>query len=357
MSTEHHSSAAFSAPRPRKRSSRGSVARRAALGPNTNRGQKFQGHQERDYAVSVDWLTVVVSLTAAAGHGMTTLRELVAGLFPGAPLHLGAPTGRPRNFYPDHASLLFEDDDGGQLAGFVAFSDDAACITLSGTGCSAVRDWSATAKVLDDMGARITRCDVALDDFAGQLVTPAKVRDMWQAGDFDQDGRPPKGRYIDDFGTGAGCTQYVGTKGYKELCAYHKGRQLGDESSAWTRLEGRLYSKAGVIPPRILREPGAYLLGMYPVLATMLRTAIESAATRIRAVREEVIATTRRYCGWLKRQCGRAFWLLREAIPDETEFAQVLGNTLSRTGRPAAFRIPTSAAEIEQLMRAELCPS
>ena len=338
----------FSSVQPWKRSPQASSA---SIGPNSNTGQKSR------FAVSVDWLTVVVRRDAAKVQGIRTLRDLLDHLVPGGALHLGAPTGRPRNFYPDHANLFWKDDDGGQLAGFIAWSDDSACVTLSGVGCAAVQDWRQLADRLDDLDVRITRCDVAFDDFDGRIVTPAGIRDLWQDGHFNRDGRPPKGRFIDDYGTGDGTTAYVGTKGYRELCAYDKGKQLGDVTSAWTRLEGRFYAKSGVIVTDMLRAPAGFLLGMYPVLARLLSPVIKGAAQKLESVREQAIACAKSYIAWLKRQCGRAFSLLRSSMPDDQEFAHVMGNVLARPGRPAAFRIPTTATEIETMLRKTLCPS
>lgn len=343
-----HSSKTFSAVQPWKRSK----SAPGSVGPNSNTGQKSPS-----YAVSIDWLTAVVRRDAVTEQGITGLPDLLAHLVPGGKLHLGAPTGRPRNFYPDHANILWKDDDGGQLAGFIAWSDDSVCITLTGVGCAAVISWPALADRLDDLRTKITRCDVAFDDFAGKTVTPASIRDLWQDGQFNRDGRPPKGRYIDDYGTGEGCTAYVGTKGYRELCVYEKGRQLGDQTSDWVRVEGRFYAKSGLIVTDMLRAPGGYLLGMYPVLSRVLAGAVKGAAEKLEAVRQQAIATAKSYTTWLKRQCGRAFGLLRASIPCNDEFAQVLGTVLARPGRPVAFRIPCSAAEVQKLLRNELCPS
>lgn len=335
---------ADSGPFPRSRRGKGQGG---ALGPSSNTGQKCQGAIG---AVVIDWLTVVISRTTAANAEVHGLTQLLDHLFPGAPLSLASSTGRPRNFYPDHAPILFQDEDGGQLAGFIAFSDDACCVTLSGVGCSAVRDFAESADRLEMVEARITRCDIAYDDFHGRTVQPAAIRDMWLAGAFNSNGRPPKGRFIDDHGSDKGCTAYVGTKGYMELCAYDKGKQIGDTASQWTRLEGRFYAKHRELPLSMLERPGAFLRGMYAVFNVLLAEVIEAAGERCESIKQTAIATAKTMTTWLHRQCGKALGMLRAAMPDETEFAQAMG-VLSRKGRPVKFRIPTSAAELHNHLR------
>lgn len=312
-------------------------------GPSSNTGQKG-GVVGR---ALVDYLTVTVSRSVLLSLGVASVRDVLAWLAGPAPLSLCSATGRPRNFYPDHASVLFQDEQGGQLAGFVAWSDEAVCVSLSGVGCSAIKNWHSVADVLDQAGAKITRCDVAFDDFAGALVTPKRIDDLYLAGAFNSDGRPPKGKYLDDHGTGDGCTAYVGTKGYRELCCYEKGKQLGDVNSPWVRIEGRFYAKHSVVSTTMLRDPLRFLCGMYTVLSTLLRGVGE----RLETIRRTAITSATAMVSWLRRQCGGALHALREAFPDHNEFAQVVGGALARKVRPRRLVLPAGADTINQALR------
>lgn len=320
-----------------------SGAGQPAIGPNSNTGQKG-GVTGR---VLIDFLTVTFNRSRLASLGVTRHADMLRWLAPASALHLCSPTGRPRNFFPDHANILHEDDNGGILAGFVAWSDEAVCVSLSGVGCAGVRNWLALADCIEQAGAKITRCDIAFDDFAGVIATPAMIRDLWQAGEFNGNGRPPKAHYIDDLGTGKGCTASIGQKGYRELCAYEKGKQLADPTSPWVRIEGRFYAKHQVLSADMLRRPLEFLRGMYPVLGRLLHGIGE----RVETIKRTAIATATAMVRWMRRQCGGALHALRAAFPCNDEFAQVLGEQLARSVRPRRLKHPATADTINEALR------
>lgn len=139
-------------------------------------------------------------------------------------------------------------------------------VTLSGEGCCVISDWLAVYDFLVDYRARITRIDLAHDDYRGRITLP-QLREWFEAGDFATErGRPPKGRYVDDFGDGTGKTLYVGNrKNGKLLRVYEKGKQLGDPTSDWVRWEVELHNKDRVIPLMCLLQPARYLAAAYPL--------------------------------------------------------------------------------------------
>lgn len=324
-----------------------SAAGQAAVGPSSNTGQKGGAGREVKGRVLVDFLTVTFSRTRLADLGVKRIDDVLRWFAPNSALHLCSPTGRPRNFFPDHASVLHEDDDGGMLAGFLAWSDEAVCVSLSGVGCAGIRNWLAVADCIEQAHAKITRCDIAFDDFDGTVATPGQVRDMWHAGEFNGNGRPPKAHYIDDLGTGKGCTATIGQKGYRELCTYEKGKQLGDPTSPWVRIEGRFYAKHQVLSADMIRRPLQFLRGMYPVLGRLLHGIVE----RLETVKRTAITTASAMVAWLRRQCGGALHAVRKAIPDTTEFAHVMGDLLARPVRPRRLKHPATADTINQALR------
>src|SRR5690606_12811981 len=109
-------------------------------------------------------------------------------------------------------------------------------------------DWHHVAGRLEELGAKITRLDIAVDDLTGDTFSVEEFRAAYHSGAFVMNGRPPTARYVSDEGTGRGCTLYIGQKGHKELCVYEKGRQLGDPQSRHTRCELRLYGKRLELP-------------------------------------------------------------------------------------------------------------
>lgn len=140
-------------------------------------------------------------------------------------------------------------------------------VEINAQGCAAVVHWEEIVEWGEQHNAVITRLDLAHDDFNGDEVTVGAALDWYREGRFDQNGRPPKAQHIDDLGSGSGQTLYVGNrKSGKLLRVYEKGKQLGDPSSPWTRVEVELRNKGRVIPWAALTRPGRYLAGAFPCL-------------------------------------------------------------------------------------------
>lgn len=141
-------------------------------------------------------------------------------------------------------------------------------IELNAQGCASIVCWEEVAEWGIARNAEITRLDLAHDDFTGNEITVGIALDWYKQGLFNQNGRPPKAKLIDDLGSGEGKTFYVGNrKSGKLLRVYEKGKQLGDPSSNWTRVEAELRNKSRFIPWDALVRPGHYLAGAFPCLA------------------------------------------------------------------------------------------
>lgn len=181
-----------------------------------------------------------------------------------------------RNFF-DHSITL------DQSAGFIAFGgnnsvrdfdgnikrivDEKCQIYISGDGCSRLKDFELIKKKLSELDAKITRVDIAFDDFEGKNDI-ASCEEKFRNGEFITRGTPPKMKKIDDFGSGDGCTNYVGKReSGKMLRVYEKGKQLGDKLSKWVRWELELRSKDREIPLETLTNPREFLAGSYPALS------------------------------------------------------------------------------------------
>lgn len=141
-------------------------------------------------------------------------------------------------------------------------------VELNGSGCARVSDWSAVAEWGQRTRAKITRVDLAHDDFEGKTVNIEILRQWHESGAFTSNGRPPDAHLRDDLGSGKGKTLYVGNRANgKLLRGYEKGKQLGDVASQWFRVEVELKGKARTIPWDVLTNPSAYLAGAFPCLA------------------------------------------------------------------------------------------
>jgi phage replication initiation protein len=158
---------------------------------------------------------------------------------------------------------------GGDLAGGTMLVD------LTGMGCSLVEDWQAVFVTMQDLDARITRADVALDLMQGYTVE--QFDDMYSVGQFNCGGRIPIRKMVESGDLSGrdrlGKTLYLGKKkNGKELCIYQKGRQLGNQDSEWVRVEVRFGSKDRVIPHDIVLNPNKYFAGAYIALQYLIDT-------------------------------------------------------------------------------------
>lgn len=142
-------------------------------------------------------------------------------------------------------------------------------VSLNAMGCARIADWAAVRIFGETYEARITRIDLAHDDLDGVTLSVERALQWRLEGGFDLNGRPAKGRYIDDFDSGDGKTLYIGKRKNGKLCrVYEKGRQLGGgQPNSWCRAEVELRRKGRVIPWDVLTKPGNYLAGAYPCLA------------------------------------------------------------------------------------------
>lgn len=183
---------------------------------------------------------------------------------------LGVGAKRPAglNFYRDTWQLL----DG---CGMVSIGGQGGTILvqITGHGMACSRDgWQGRLREFAAACTRfvLTRVDVAYDDHQGAAYGVDKAVQDYQAGEFQMGGRPPsceqRGNWLRFDGRGR--SFYVGRReNGKMLRVYEKGRQLGDESSEWVRVELELHNKDRVIPLDILERPGAFLAGAYSALA------------------------------------------------------------------------------------------
>lgn len=310
------------------------------IGPRSNTGQKG--------GALIDYLTVVIPRSRIEERGLGDLRNLLGALFGFRGEVVNGPLReRPWQFYPHSAVLV---DREGELVGRIGAggNGDTICISLSGMGTRWVRNWHTCAMHLQALRGKISRCDVAFDDYEGECLDVHVLRDRASAGDFAQGGRPPASRFLSDEGNGSGCTLYVGGKGHKELCVYEKGKQLGVPGSKWVRAEVRLYGKHTVLPFDVLTNPLTYLLGSYTVLAEI----IKGVCTRLRTVRKQVEVSAEALVTWAKRQLGPSLHVLREALG--SEWAEFVQTRIVREGTPGRFRGIAKGDRLTELLRSEL---
>lgn len=141
-------------------------------------------------------------------------------------------------------------------------------VEINGTGCTAIQDWCGLAAWGNALDARISRVDLAHDDFTGRVCNIEQILAWYHSNGFNCGGRNGKLKHAGDWTDFTdGRTLYIGTRAHKLLRCYEKGKQLGFPDSPWCRVELELRNKNRVIPWEVLEVPGQYLAGAYPCLA------------------------------------------------------------------------------------------
>lgn len=193
--------------------------------------------------------------------------------------------------------------------GLVAFGGNAETvhIEITGGGCKQVKDWDAVADSLSMLDARISRLDIAVDDYTGQTYNLDWCRAQYEAGGFDpKRGTKPTASLWSDEGSGKGSTYYVGSRESGKLCrGYEKGKQLGDPTSPWFRVEVEWRNRKREIPLDAIRDPGAYFAGAYPCLADHA-----TEQRQIVTVAHEAAAMIEKSVEHARKQAGRAIHAL-----------------------------------------------
>jgi len=260
---------------------RGTSARAAAsagakrLPRGVTRGESSQAVEG---AVKVDWLNATFGRPSMSPEGFVQL--------------LGCYFERPCGAVPKGGLFGFETrlvlrvyvcgvmEEAGSLAYGGEHQRGRWLLQLTGRGCALVSDWAGLQAMLEDLGATVTRLDLALDLLHGERTVDDAV-DMWERGAFTSGGRRPATETAGDWlDQKRGRTLYVG-RGVngKMLRVYEKGKQLGDLSSPWVRFEVQLGNRDRVIPLDAITRTNEVFAGCYPALAELLQFAGETIPT------------------------------------------------------------------------------
>lgn len=285
-----------------------------------------QSSNQAPQVAHIDWLAFTFTPPPEAAHA--PIPWLLPQLFEvfGLPSFTAQSTGKGWNGYTQRVNLGENSE-----YGLIAYGGDkqrgTVHVELNASACAHISNWHTIQQWGESLGAKITRVDLAHDDMKAETVSIAIARTWYDAGEFTTNGRPPEARLIDDMGSGKGKTLYVGARANgKLLRVYEKGRQLGDSSSPWVRVELELRNKSRLIPWEVLTTPATYLAGGYPCLA-FLSTVQDKIRTITKAV-QITIASIKQH---LLTMGGKSFNVLRQVYGgDDT----ALLNAITRDGIP-----------------------
>lgn len=231
-------------------------------------------------------------------------------------------------------------------------------LQISGHGCAVVRSWDDVADLVDAHQAKISRIDLAYDDFDGlRGVRWARVQTRLRGFKPDR-GPSPNFQYVDDMGSGKGKTLYVGSRESGKLARiYEKGRALGDKASPWVRFEVEFRATHRVLTSDMIRSSSKYLAGAYRCFE-WINTSEQS---RIRTVIATGRASIAKAVDHAKKQAGKCLHMIlelnggdigeafetiyRPEIPKRCQELFVLARNLLHSVRPPCWWREASAAE------------
>ncbi|WP_367068613.1 replication initiation factor domain-containing protein [Oryzisolibacter sp. LB2S] len=222
-------------------------------------------------------------------------------------------------------------------------------VNLYGTACTfAKAGWrDAIADLVDELDAKITRVDLALDFFDGLAGGMRRIKADYEHGLMDCGGKRPKCNMVGDWSNGPvegkGRSFYIGSKeAGKQTNVYEKGHQLFGEkdASGWIRAELRFGNKLRVLPSDLLRYPASGFAGASDWHAALLN---EAGATvdpfkvpcEKRLAAETIEAEVTRNVRWVRDVAGASLSLAFQYL-GENAFLEIV-NPKAVPGRLRRF--------------------
>lgn len=235
----------------------------------------------------------------------------------------------------------------GGTFGFLAIGGQrgTVMVSISGQGLAAAMPWWENrlhgwlTSLPEGKRAKLTRIDVAHDLYNGEYTVDKAYQD-YSDGGASCNGRLPGCEHRGDWHkpSGAGRTFYIAKRTNGKFArVYEKGKQLGDESSPWVRIEVEFKSVDRILPFDILLNPGQYLAGAYPMFEW-----IKSTQERIATIKKAVQTTYKGAVVTVKRQFGKVLGFMREM---EESADAVLELVAVRGQIPARFKAAAPTVE------------
>ncbi|KZC40651.1 MULTISPECIES: replication initiation factor domain-containing protein [Rhodanobacter] len=266
--------------------------------------------------------------------------EFIRALAPESGISVETDRKGGRRGYTHHFQLLTPS---GESCGDISFGGDrqmgTVSVELTGAGCARVaasrpfaEAWGHVRCLLETVGAKITRLDIAHDDYAG-VHDLALAVSMYEAGDFDgahvRPAMKPNG-----WNDGSGKTIEIGKPtGSRQLVVYEKGREQGfrdgDAGVEWVRWEARFFNRDRPVPLEALDAPWEFMVGQYPALSwiSACMSVIRVAVKRTQAN----LASAIRHC---KRQYGALLGLISRNQIDDEMIGRFIRLKLARASMP-----------------------
>lgn len=230
-----------------------------------------------------------------------------------------------RNFYKQSYVL-------GQDMGLVCIGGqrNTVLVMLSGKGCAfADPGWEKrlyTFLTTLAQRAKLTRIDIAHDDFDGQNINVDWGNAQDDLGGFQLGNRAPNIEYKGNWKrpNGRGRTLNIGSReSGKYLRIYEKGRAEGDPEDNWQRAEVEFKAVDRILPFDMLLAPSEYFIAAYPCFQQI---AEHIQPARIETLKKNASISMNAAISTIKHQYGKYINLFKQLFKPE-ELINLISHT------------------------------
>ena len=229
--------------------------------------------------------------------------------------------GKGIHFYKYGFSIGSADAKLGTIA--IGGQNNTVLVMITGTGCQyADNYWEHNLynflKDKNTVNPKLTRIDLAHDDFEGIYSSPEIADEADSQGMFALTNRMPTVQHLGDWKrpTGAGRTLQVGKRENGKLYrGYEKGKKFGDVDSLWFRSEVEFGTAGRHLPFEMLISPTQYFAGAYPFCLELVEHAkgeILDTVSRVPCTKKEAEISLNKSIQIWKHQAGRYIAAYRE---------------------------------------------
>lgn len=201
--------------------------------------------------------------------------------------------------------------------------NNTVLVMVTGVGCQyADNHWEHNLynflKDENTINPKLTRIDLAHDDFEGSYSSPEIADTADSQGMFALTNKLPTVQHLGDWKrpTGAGRTLQIGKRENGKLYrGYEKGKKFGDSESPWFRSEVEFGTAGRHLPFEMLTSPTEYFAGAYPYCLELVEHAkgeIFDTVSRIPCTQKEAEISLKKSIEIWKRQAGRYIAAYRE---------------------------------------------
>ena len=240
-----------------------------------------------------------------------------------------------KNFYEQCYEIInHEDVVVGDLC--IGGQNNTMLVMVSGQGCL-MGDYGWQERLYQFLnkaqGAKITRLDLAHDDYDGTYLDIDDLNERETNGEFYYFGKPARVTWFGDWKyldrDKLGRTLQIGCRtSDKMLRAYEKGKQLGDKNSDWLRVEVELKAKHTIIPFDAIINPSDYFINLYPCFKDLFQYD-DQVQSKIEYVKRSLKISIEKGVDIFRHQFGRWLGFFRQWFGDDEECINALAHDFS----------------------------